>query len=258
VPGPNVADRNPAYPIGSVGNALQILLMLRESPSVRVADVARDLGIARSTAHRLLVLLQQFDFVAQEEGSRAYTRGPSLVQVGVAAVNNLPVRQAAFRAIRMLRDSTGETAELCVLDGHESVVVDIAEGALPLRVVDEYGERMSAHLTAAGKAMLATIPVDDLRLRFPREELDVVTDTSIGTMTQLQQELEVIREVGYATNLGEGGPEFVGIAAAIVSPIGETLGAVTVALPWERAGEGFQSHLGPQVKRSAEAIGRRL
>ncbi|UTM39796.1 IclR family transcriptional regulator (plasmid) [Rhodococcus pyridinivorans] len=244
-----------AYPIGSVGNALQVLRMLQTSSALRVSDVATDLGIARSSAHRILVLLQQFDFVKQDLASRTYRRGPALVEIGLAAANQLPVRRAAYQPIRTLRDVTGETAELCVLDGRDVVVVDVAEGLFPLRVVDDLGDRMPAHLTAAGKAILAAMPPADLFDLFPAEDLTTATGKSIDSRALLKTHLDSVRELGYATNLGESGTEYVGVAAAIVDGSGSARGAVTLALPWARAGDGFAIHLGPQVRRTAESVG---
>lgn len=244
-----------AYPIGSVGNALQVLLMLQTSSALRVSDVSTDLGIARSSAHRTLALLQQFDFVEQDLSTRTYRRGPALVEIGLAAVNQLPVRRAAYQLIRNLRDVTGETTELCVLDGRDVVVADVAEGLLPLRVVDELGDRMPAHLTAAGKAILAALPPADVFALFPEEDLETATDRSIDNRALLETHLDSVRELGYATNLGETGTEYVGVAAAIVDGSGSVRGAVTLALPWARAGDGFATHLGPQARRTAESVG---
>jgi len=250
--------RDPAYPIGSVGNALRILLMFRDASAVRVADIARELGIARSTSHRVLAVLQHFEFIVQDKETRAYVRGPALVDVGLAALDHLAVRRAAHIPIRMLRDEIGETVEVCVLDGPMAVVVDVAEGLMPLRVVDTLGDRVSSHLSAAGKAMLAALPEDEVLRLFPTAELERVTESSIGARDKLVEELAQIRTLGYATTVGEAGYEFVGAAAAIVDEVGGLCGAVTVALPRSRASADFAVVLGPQVERTARAVGAML
>lgn len=249
------SESSTSYPIGSVSNALQVLHMLRGPAALRVSDVALELGIARSSAHRILALLQQFQFAQQDPATRNYARGPALTEIGLAAVSHLPVRRAAHQFIRNLRNVTGETTELCLLDGPDVLIADVAEGLLPLRVVDALGDRMPAHLTAAGKAILAAMPLADVRDLFPHEELPVATDRSIGSRTELESHLESVRELDYATNLGEAGAEYVGVAAAIVDGVGAVRGAITLALPWTRAEDGFAEHLGPQVRRAARSIG---
>src|SRR4029079_13259955 len=85
----------PLYPIGSVGNALRILLMFRETPDVRVADAAKELGVARSTAHRLLARLQHQGFVVQDATSKAYSTGPVLLGIGLSALAKVDLRSVA-------------------------------------------------------------------------------------------------------------------------------------------------------------------
>ena len=82
VPGPK-----PSYPIESVDNVLQILLWLAESERLRVSEVAASLGVARSTAHRLLAMLQYRGFVEKDASGRVYVPGPSLSRAGLAALH---------------------------------------------------------------------------------------------------------------------------------------------------------------------------
>ena len=72
----------PRYPVEAVANALQLLLEFRERPSIGVAETSRLLGVARSTAHRLLAMLAHYEFVVQNEHTRAYHAGPALVALG--------------------------------------------------------------------------------------------------------------------------------------------------------------------------------
>ena len=76
----------PAYPIESVDNALQLLLLFREQSTLRVADASRTLGVAPSTAHRLISMLQYHGFVQQDPRSKAYRAGTALAQIGLAVV----------------------------------------------------------------------------------------------------------------------------------------------------------------------------
>jgi DNA-binding IclR family transcriptional regulator len=76
----------PAYPIESVGNALALLLLYKDRQAIRVAEASNALGVARSTAHRLLAMLQHFGFVRQNARSRAYHAGPALVEIGMAVI----------------------------------------------------------------------------------------------------------------------------------------------------------------------------
>jgi IclR family acetate operon transcriptional repressor len=227
--------------------------MLSRSRSLRVADVARELDIARSTAHRALAMLQHHGFVAQDPKTKAYLRGATLIEVGLAAINQLPIRAAAREPLRALSAASGETCELCILDGLDAVVVEVVPGVMPLRIVEKPGDRMPAHLTAAGKAMLAQLPLSELHALFPHQQLETATDSSIATRDALEAALAEVRHCGYATNRCESGSDLVGVAAAVIDGAGEAPGAMTIALPWSRTEDDFDTTLGPQVRRAARA-----
>src|ERR1700749_5008985 len=92
----------PAYPIGSVASALQLLLVFREPPAIRVAEAGRLLGVARSTAHRQLAMLAHFGFVVQNDKTHAYHPGPALVEIGTALAATEDVRTAALPQLESL------------------------------------------------------------------------------------------------------------------------------------------------------------
>src|SRR5882757_5362440 len=86
------SDRQPTYPISSVDNALRLVKMLRSHKSIRVAQAGREIGVAPSTAHRLLQMLQYHGFVQQDPSSKAYVAGPALIDLGLAAIRGRDVR----------------------------------------------------------------------------------------------------------------------------------------------------------------------
>jgi IclR family acetate operon transcriptional repressor len=248
----------PLYPIGSVGNALAVLLMFREHSSIRIADAAERLSVARSTAHRLLAMLQHEGFVDQDEATKAYVSGRALVDVGVAVASRLAIRRVARPYMAALSRDTGESVELCILDGTDGVVVDLVEAEKPLRVVDEIGLRAPAHLTAAGKAMLAELPPARIDELFPSPQLETRTPRSVSSRKALQAELKRVRKDGFATNRQESDDELVGVAAAVVDRTGAVRGSVTVPLPRSRADEDFDKTLGPLVVHQARAVSAAL
>ncbi|HZU19108.1 MAG TPA: helix-turn-helix domain-containing protein, partial [Candidatus Dormibacteraeota bacterium] len=81
--------------LSSVGHAVRTLLLLRERQTVRVSEVAETLGVARSTAHRVLSTLCQYGFVVQARRRGAYRAGPRLIEVGLAALRGVDVRRVA-------------------------------------------------------------------------------------------------------------------------------------------------------------------
>src|SRR3984885_7893121 len=99
----------PAYPIAAVDNALRLLKLFRGQPRVRLSEASEYLGVAHSTAHRLMAMLAFHGFVRREADSRAYVAGPVLTEIGLAAVRELDIRLHARPALEQLATTLGET-----------------------------------------------------------------------------------------------------------------------------------------------------
>ena len=163
--------------------------MVKNSNSVRIADVSQALGIARSSAHRLLAMLAYRGYLRQDSETKAYMAGPALVELGLAVVGNMDIRQPARPLMERLASETGETTSLVLLDGTHALFIDCVEGSRSLRIGSRTGLNMHAHCTAPGKALLAALPPQRLRELYADEELPQMTDRSISTLVDLESEL---------------------------------------------------------------------
>lgn len=213
------SSRNPAppYPIAAVDNALLALQLVRERGSLRIADVSDALGIARSSAHRLLAMLAYRDFLHQDRATKAYRPGPALIGLGLAVVRDMDIRLAARPHMEILARDTGETVSLVVLDGARALFIDCVESAQPVRVGSRTGSAMPAHCTSAGKAILATLAPRSLCALYPDRRLEAMTKRSIADRDQLEAELAAIRRRGYATNMLESEDDIAAVGVAITT-----------------------------------------
>src|SRR5918997_4538947 len=98
----------------SVDNALWLLQLVGEHRALRVAEAADLLGVARSTAHRLLTALRRRGFVTQDRPNGAYRPGPALYEIGLSAVSRIDIRLVARPVLEQIQDMTQETASLAV------------------------------------------------------------------------------------------------------------------------------------------------
>jgi IclR family acetate operon transcriptional repressor len=227
-------ETGPNYPIESVANALRLLLAFKERPSVGVSEAARELGVARSTAHRLLAQLAHFDFVAQDPRTKNYTAGPALFDLGQVVAVHDDVEAAAHRYLVSLVATFGETAHTCVMQGHDVLFLDGVESTKALRSGARAGTVLPAHATSGGKVMLAAMRDDVVRERYPDESLHAVTRRTIRTRSALIAELHAVRKRGYATNFGESEPGLSAISCLIRSRNGAPRAALTIAGPETR------------------------
>ena len=122
-PQPEAIGPAPRYPIESVDNALQLLLLFAEQPRVRLTEVSQYLGVASSTAHRLLSMLQYRGYV-QQDPTRAYEAGPVLRQLGVEALREQHLSGVARPVLERLHDKLDGATTLGRLDGQHVVYVD--------------------------------------------------------------------------------------------------------------------------------------
>jgi IclR family acetate operon transcriptional repressor len=227
--------QEPAYPIASVDNALRLLMLFRGQPRVRLSDASEHLGVAHSTAHRLMAMLAYHGFVRQEPESRAYVAGPALLEIGLAAVRRIDIRRHARPVLEDLASSLGETAHLAVLEGSNVRYLDAVESSRALRVASRTGSALAANCTASGKALLAALPDAEVSALFAGQKtLTALTGQSITTRSRLLAELKEVRERGCAINLEESEEGVASVAVAVRGPQQSPVAALVVSAPVSR------------------------
>src|SRR4051794_9069502 len=249
---------DPRAGVGAVENALRLLQLYRQREALGVSETARLLGVGRSTAHRLLTTLRVHGFVIQD-GSRAYRVGPALRELGAAIAESGVVRARCRPYMQALCDELGETVNLVSLRGADAVFVDSVETRRPLRVAGREGVVLPAYAVSAGEALLAALPVDVLRDLYADEALTPLTERTLRTRTALEDQLEAVRQRGYAVNVGESERGIT--AAACLIPgraVGERL-AIAVSAPSSRVHDDDDLLAVAQaVCASAESLARGL
>jgi IclR family acetate operon transcriptional repressor len=257
------ATRGPAHPeaaTSSVDNALWLLQLVGERPALRVAEAAELLGVARSTAHRLLSSLRRRGFVTQDRPNGAYRPGPALYEIGLAAVSRIDIREIARPVLEHLRDETQETVSLAVLEGVTLRFLDCVESSRSVRVGNRTGVVRPAHATALGKAILAGLPETELERRYPAELLPpAATSAAITNMAVLRAELEETRRRGFAMNWEESADGVCAVAVALRDTVGQPLAGLGVSAPSSRIGDpNGICQFAPAVIKSVELVQERL
>ena len=220
----------PPYAIESVDNALRILQMLRDSGQVRVSDVAAELGVARSTAHRLLAMLVYRDFAVQTE-DRSYRPGLAVSAEPLRAEPTLRLRQVMRPHMEALRDQVAETINLVVRLGTQTRFLHTVESAHILRVGDRQGTILPAWKTSGGKVLLAELPDAQLTALLrgasgrPPEGLTAAERRSLVT------QLRLVRDQGYAENIEESESGVCAIGVCVRDRLGDPVAALSVSAP---------------------------
>ena len=205
----------PQYPIESIDNALKLLLLLGEQQAIRLTDASRYLGVASSTAHRVLAMLQYRGFVRQDPTTKAYGPGSALTGVAFSVIGRMDLNRTARPSLQELNDAFNETVHLGALEGSHIRFLDAVESRRAVRVASRVGRSLPAHCTSLGKALLATLDGAEFARLYPEENLEQVTARSISTRSGLAAALQQVRELGYATNREESEEGVASVAAAV-------------------------------------------
>jgi DNA-binding IclR family transcriptional regulator len=234
-PGPETTPppAPPQYPIESVDNALRLLLLFAEQPRIRLTDASSYLGVASSTAHRLLAMLQYRGFVTQELPSRAYVPGGALGTIAAAVLRQTTVPARARPVLEGLNRELAETIHLGRLDGDQVRYLDAIESGQAVRVASRVGRLVPAHCTSTGKAMLSRLPAQALYELYPEPVLVGVTARSIRDRPRLERQLRTARRRGYAVSDGESEEGVVSVAVPVSGPDGALYG-LNVSVPAQR------------------------
>ncbi|MBF9127604.1 IclR family transcriptional regulator [Plantactinospora sp. S1510] len=248
----------PPYHIASVDHALRLLLLLQTKPSIRVAEAANELKVARSTAHRLLAMLVYRGFAAQNATTRAYHPGPVLIEVGMGALSKLDVRRKARPYLERLVATTGETASLQILEGNHVRFVDSVESTNAVRVASRAGVSLPAHASSGGKVLLAGMSLEAVQRLYPSEPVEQVTDPTRTDPASLFEELAETRAQGYSVNHCEGEPGLVAVGVPLPDRTGTPIASLTVAGPTARMGPDEVDRAVEALREAAQELGESL
>jgi DNA-binding IclR family transcriptional regulator len=220
----------PPYAVESVDNALRILQMLRDSGQVRVSDVAAELGIARSTAHRLLAMLVYRDFAVQAE-DRSYRPGPAIAAEPLRGEPTQRLRQVMRPHMEALCDQVAETINLVVRLGAQTRFLHTVESAHVLRVGDRQGTILPAWKTSGGKVLLAELPDTQLTALLRGVSGRPPEGMTAAERRSLVNQLRLVRDQGYAENIEESESGVCAIGVCVRDRLGDPVAALSVSAP---------------------------
>ena len=239
----------PSYTIASVDSALLLATALQVEGPVSVSEAAERLGVARSTAHRLLAMLVYRDF-AEQLPDRRYGPGPVLRGGPVPQAPVARVREVALPHLRRVVDALGETANVMVLAGSDVRFVGTVECDHILRVGDRTGRTLPVHLSSGGKAVLAGLD---------RDELAAFLDPlGHAAAARLERELRTVRRRGFAVNDQETETGLTALGVAVPDPKGTVRAALSLAVPTARYSRDRLPGWGAALGAAAAAVSRDL
>jgi len=230
---------------------------------IGVSEVANELGLTRSTAHRYIATLARLGYLRRDPVSRKYILGPRVLDLGFTAINSMELRDVAAPHLRRLCDETGHTVNMAVLDDVDIVYVERLRASRRLQnEIDldlHVGSRLPAYCTSMGKVLLAFLPDaerDELlsRVTFVRRGPNTLT-----TRDALLAELRRVRAAGIAVNNEELAYGLRSVAVPVLAAGGEAAAAVNLAAHRTMASlDDLVARIGPLMQRTAAEISAQL
>ena len=226
----------------------------RVGAPLSLTDIARETGLNRSTAFRLLAVLQQLGYAHKNERTGRYTLGHKIYAIGrtVRGIETVVGDAAPF--VRRLAGELGMTTFVAALQGTQAVVHDKVEPPGGINLHTSIGMRIDAHASSSGKALLAGRPVEEIRELYRSHPLYRHTGRTITTLPGLLAELDTIRRRGYAVDTGELVPSVETLAVPVMSTVERALIAIsTTGNVSAMTAEAFRARLAA-MQRTARQI----
>ncbi len=242
--------------LGTLAKAQQVLdLYSLSRPEWGVGEVAAQCGWPPSSTHLLMSSLAQMGLLHRTAAGR-YRLGFKLHHLSQILLQNTPWRDVVAARLSELSRQCGETTYAAALDGQQLIAVFSLRGHAPGAISPAaLSDPLPLHASAAGKVMLADRTVHD-RSALPRR-LPALTGRTITGRAELFEQLQQVRQQGYALNLAELQPELCAVAAPVFNHSGEVIAAVSLLAPAERFSTG-QGEYTAQIVQAAREISRQL
>jgi DNA-binding IclR family transcriptional regulator len=216
--------------VGSLKNGLSVFDMFRpDHPTVTVGEIARHLGVHKSSASRIAATLVASGFLRPAQRSAGFQLGGKLSRLGNIAATDNTIADIAHPIMRALVDDVGETCHVGVLEGRDAVTVALIDGLYSVRMHSWVGKTSPAHWTAMGKILLAGLADSTFDMLYTSEKLPVATPHSLTTKSELKAQLVMIHRHGFALDNEELEIGLRCVAAPIFDRDGRVSASLTIA-----------------------------
>jgi len=221
-----------------------------------VNEIARALGMHKSTVSRLCSTLEQSGYLARDAASEKYRLGARIQQL--TGASSVELRTAARDVLRQLVESSGETVTMVVRDGLDIVTIEVLDGPRMVRMQARVGARTQIHASAGAKAILASLPPDELSRIIDGWPLSRLTANTIISKDALIDHLAETLTRGFSIDHEEMEIGLRCVGAPVRDQSGEVVAAIAVSAPRHRLNDDGIDRLGRLVRDAADAISSRL
>jgi IclR family transcriptional regulator, KDG regulon repressor len=243
----------------SVRRALEILeFLLQRGEPATVAAIVSALQIPKSTAYELVRTLSEAGYLEPAGRNAGLYLGRKLFELGMAYRSQVDLLRDGSQIVEELRDATGETVQLSVLENDMMLVLLKEEGSRSIRIISRVGSRVPVNWAAAGRLLVSDLDDATLAALLKRSVRQSPTERSITDVPKLIQQIRKFRKQGYATELNATNEHAGCVAAPVIDGSGRCIAAISIVAPEHRLGKQNREELISKVREAAAKLSSRL
>lgn len=234
--------------IQSVQRTAMVLdAIAKSSKPLSITQISSDVGLHKSTVHRILYTLIEVGYVKQNPTTSLYELTMKLYELGTSAIKDSGLVPLAKNHLEELRNLSGETVHLVVPDKLDIVYIDKVESNHTLRMHSVIGSRLPMYCTAVGKAILSTKSSDEIDSYWKNIDPIRKTNYTITSLGAFKKELDIIRETSISYDNMENEEGIKCVAVSIVNIYDQVEGAISVSGPIQRMTDDLLEKIIPKL-----------
>ncbi|MGB1268325.1 MAG: IclR family transcriptional regulator [Flavobacteriaceae bacterium] len=238
----------------SVAKAFHILdCFSTDVQELGVTELAHKMGTNKSAVYRMLATMEALNVIQQNSENGKYRLGLKLFELGQKVSINKNFIAKAKPHMEALAKQAGETAHLAIYKNHKVYFLDKVVGRHDLQINSQIGSEKALHCTALGKTMLA-FAEPNYKTVIKDTVLQRVTEHTITNSKKLIQEIEKIKQQGFALDMEENEIGLVCVAVPVCNNQGQFIAAISTSGPSARFNEDDIQTYTDDLKHTAQQL----
>jgi IclR family transcriptional regulator, KDG regulon repressor len=244
-------------PVRTVDRALDIILCFnKKNSTLSLTEITRQIGVSKSTAHRMVRTLEDKRFLFRNPNTRKYHLGFRFLEIASEGFDDLD-QHWVLPYLQDLVEKSGETADLAILDGDNVIFLQVVESNQRVKLTARKGQSLPAYCTASGKAFLAYLPKDAVEQIVNSNEGRCSANKPLKRKS-LVKDLEATLSRGFAISEEEYEKDINAVAAPILSMDGYPVMTIALAGPSIRFSRERMMELGRTIQNEINHIRREI
>ncbi|CEH28017.1 IclR family transcriptional regulator [Aneurinibacillus migulanus] len=246
----------------SVIKALKLLdFFSSEQKELTLSELSNKSDMPRPTAYRLLSSLEACGFLSKIKNTDQdvrYRLGLKLLELGGIVAEQLELRNIALPWMQELCEDINEAVHLVVRDGDEAIYIEKVESSHAVRLHTRVGKHSELYIGSGPKLLLAYLPEEEQQAIIEKLSFAKLTENTVDNKETLRQQIQKIREEGYAISRGEQDKDTIGISYPVRDYTRQVVAALSVSGPTTRISREFEEIVRQKTKDTAAYISKEL